>query len=158
MHAIEIGTLLGIAYVIFRPLAAPGGAAGCPRARAAAAELVRAHGHDTLSFFKLRGDKHYFFSADRQAFVGYRIESGVLLLSGDPVGAARGSFAPLLAEVLAFAHDRGLRLGAVGASERLVRAYEELGLRTIYLGDEAIIELGTFSPRGRGRSARSASR
>ena len=31
-------------------------------------------------------DKHYFFGDDRRAFVGYRIENGVLLLSGDPVG------------------------------------------------------------------------
>ena len=72
-----------------RDLPAAGRAAGaCPaRARrAAAAELVRAHGSDTLSFFKLRADKHYFFSEDRRAFVGYRIENGVLLLSGDPVG------------------------------------------------------------------------
>ena len=47
---------------------------------------MREHGCDTLSFFKLRGDKHYFFSDDQRAFVGYRIENGVLLLSGDPVG------------------------------------------------------------------------
>ena len=64
-----------------RPASLPG-----PAARRAAAELVRAHGTDTLSFFKLRADKQYFFSADRSAFVGYRIENGVLLLSGDPVG------------------------------------------------------------------------
>ena len=147
VHAIEIATLLSIAYVIFRPLAAPA-ALPDPAARAAAAELVRAHGHDTLSFFKLRGDKHYFFSGDRQAFVGYRIEGGVLLLSGDPVGPP-DHLAPLLADVLAFAHERGLRLGAVGASERLRAAYEALGLRTIYLGDEAIIELDRFSLEGR---------
>ena len=147
VHAIEIGTLLAIAYVIFRPLAAP---AALPdaRARAVAAALVRAHGHDTLSFFKLRGDQHYFFSGDRQAFVGYRIEGGVLLLSGDPVGPP-DQFPTLLADVMRFAHERGLRLGAVGASERLREAYEELGLRTIYLGDEAIIELDRFSLEGR---------
>ena len=61
-------------------------AAARPDLAARAAELVRAHGSDTLSFFKLRADKHYFFDRDRRAFVGYRIENGVLLLSGDPVG------------------------------------------------------------------------
>ncbi len=84
-RAVVAGTLLAIGYVVFRPLAAPRGLPG-PDARAAAAELVHRYGTDTLSFFKLRGDKQYFFSQDRRAFVGYRIENGVLLLSGDPVG------------------------------------------------------------------------
>jgi lysyl-tRNA synthetase class 2 len=147
VHVIEIGSLLAVAYVIFRPLATPKALPG-PHARAAAAELVQAHGTDTLSFFKLRADKHYFFSDDRDAFVGYRIENGVLLLSGDPVGELE-AFGGLLAQLRAFADARGLKLGAVGASEQLCELYEQRGLRTIYLGDEAIIELGQFSLEGR---------
>ena len=147
VQAMAIATLLAVAYVIFRPLAAPRSLPG-PAARAAAAELVRAHGSDTLSFFKLRADKHYFFSADRSAFVGYRIENGVLLLSGDPVGPP-AAFGALLDELRAFADVRGLRLGVVGASEELCKLYEQQGLRTIYLGDEAIVELERFSLEGR---------
>jgi lysyl-tRNA synthetase class 2 len=142
-----IATLLTVAYVIFRPLAAPRGLPD-PGARAAAAELVRAHGRDTLSHFKLRSDKQYFFSTDERAFVGYRIENGVLLCSGDPVGDET-AFPGLLADLRAFADARGLKLGAVGASEALCPLYEELGLRTLYLGDEAIIELERFSLEGR---------
>jgi lysyl-tRNA synthetase, class II len=147
VHAIEISTLLAIAYVIFRPLAAPAGLPG-PRARAAATALVRAYGTDTLSFFKLRADQQYFFSHDRRAFVGYRTENAVLLLSGDPVGPA-DALPGLLRELQGFARTRGLKLGAVGASERLTPLYEDLGLRTIYLGDEAIVELAKFSLEGR---------
>jgi lysyl-tRNA synthetase, class II len=147
VHLIELGTLIAIAYVIFRPLAAPRSLPG-PAARGLAARLVRAHGSDTLSFFKLRGDKQYFFSGDGAAFVGYRIENGVLLLSGDPVGPP-AAIGPLLAELRGFADARGLKLGAVGASERLRHHYEQLGLRTLYLGDEAIIELERFSLEGR---------
>jgi lysyl-tRNA synthetase class 2 len=147
VHVIEIGTLLAIAYVIFRPIAAPRAMPG-PAARAAADRLVRAYGNDSLAFFKLRSDKHYFFSDDRSAFVGYRIENGVLLLSGDPVGPA--SVVPaLLDQVRVFAETRGLKLGAIGASERLCALYEERGLKTLYLGDEAIIETGSFSLEGR---------
>jgi lysyl-tRNA synthetase class 2 len=147
VHLVELGTLLSIAYVIFRPLAAPRSLPD-PAARRLAAELVRAHGSDTLSFFKLRADKHYLFSGDARAFVGYRIENGVLLLSGDPVGP-QGAIGPLLSQVRAFADIRGLKLGAVGVSEKLRPRYEALGLRTLYLGDEAIIELERFSLEGR---------
>ena len=147
VHLIEAGTLVAIAYVIFRPLTAPLTLPG-PGARATAGELVKAHGSDTLSFFKLRSDKQYFFSADLRAFVGYRIENGVLLLSGDPVGPD-DAIPRLLHELREFAATRGLKLGAVGASAQICPLYEDLGLRTIYLGDEAIIELDKFSLEGR---------
>ncbi len=147
VHMVQVGAMLAIAYVIFRPLAAPRALPG-PRQRAAALQLVHAHGTDTLSFFKLRSDKQYFFSRDRRAFVGYRIENGVLLLSGDPVGP-QDAVPALLEQLRAFADTRGLKLGAVGASERMCRLYEALGLRTLYLGDEAIIELEQFSLEGR---------
>jgi lysyl-tRNA synthetase class 2 len=147
VHLVELGTLLAMAYVVFRPLAAPTSLPG-PAARRAAAQLVRAHGSDTLSFFKLRSDKYYFFSSDRSAFVGYRVENGVLLLSGDPVGPD-AALAELLADLKAFAGTRGLKLAALGASERLLPLWERLGLRTMYLGDEAIIEVGEFSLEGR---------
>jgi lysyl-tRNA synthetase class 2 len=147
VHLVELGTLLAMAYVIFRPLTAPRALPG-PSSRRAAADLVRAHGSDTLSFFKLRADQHYFFAQDGRAFVGYRIENRVLLLSGDPVGP-ESAFRSLLAELQAFAGARGLKLGAVGASERVRPLYDELGLHTIYLGDEAILDLDTFSLEGR---------
>ena len=147
VHLLEIGTLLAIAYVIFRPLTAPR-ALPSPAAREVASDLVRAHGADTLAFFKLRADEHYLFSEDRRAFVGYTIENGVMLLSGDPVGPP-DAFPGLLAQARGFAEARGLKLGALGASESLRPLYEQLGLRTIYLGDEAIVELDRFSLEGR---------
>lgn len=146
-HFMEIGTLLLVAYVIFRPLAAP---QSWPSAsvRRLAVEVVREHGQDTLSFFKLRPDKHYYFSQDRTAFVAYRVEAGTLLLSGDPVGPVE-TFPDLLLQVRGFARSRGLKLAAVGASEQLVKIYDELGLQALYIGDEAIVELDRFSLEGR---------
>ncbi len=147
VHLVEIGTLLGIAYLVFRPLAAPRALPG-PAARAAADRLVRAHGTDTLSFFKLRGDEQYLFSEDRRSFVGYRVEAGVMLLSGDPV-APREALPELLTQVREFAAARGLKLGAVGASEALAELYRGFGLKTIYLGDEAVVDARAFSLQGR---------
>src|SRR4051812_4788183 len=81
---LSVTTLAAIAWSLFRPLSAP--LRRSEAARRAAVELVRRHGDDTLSFFKLRDDKHYLFSSDGRAFAGYRVENGVLLVSGDPVG------------------------------------------------------------------------
>ncbi len=147
VHMLEIGTLLMVAYVIFRPLAAPR-TPPTPAARRVASDLVRAHGADTLAFFKLRADGHYIFSEDRRAFVAYAIENGVLLLSGDPVGPS-DAIPGLLGQVRQFAEDRGLKLGALGASESLCPLYEGLGLHTMYVGDEAVVDVSRFSLEGR---------
>jgi lysyl-tRNA synthetase class 2 len=143
---IGVTALLTCAYVVFRPLAAPR-ALPDPELRRLARGLVRAHGADTLAFFKLREDVDYLFSSDRRAFVAFRVEGGVLLLAGDPVGA-RDALPDVLREVVMFAERRGLRIGGVGATEGLLPLYEQAGLRALYIGDEAIVETDGFSLEG----------
>jgi lysyl-tRNA synthetase class 2 len=140
-------TLIWCAYLLFRPLAAPR-VFPSGDMRGAARELVRRHGADTLAYFKLRRDQHYLFSADRRAFLGYRVEAGVLLVSGDPVGPDE-AIPGLLSELSLFAETRGLRLAAVGAGERFRSLWEQLGLRGLYLGDEAVVDTAQFSLEGR---------
>ena len=109
---------------------------------------MREHGTDTLSFFKLRGDKHYLFNPTGTAFLGYRVESGVLMVSGDPVGE-RPRVADLLRELVAFAEARSLRIAALGVSAPARPLFEQAGLRALYMGDEAIVD----TARSRSRAA-----
>jgi lysyl-tRNA synthetase class 2 len=148
--AVQLTGLLALlvgAYRLFRPIAAP---RDLPdhELRRAATGLVHEHGADTLSFFKLRADKHYLFNRERTAFVAYRVENRVLVVSGDPVGEPSG-VAELLPEVIAFAEMHGLRLAALGVSAQGRRLFEQAGLRGLYMGDEAIVDGDTFSLEGR---------
>jgi lysyl-tRNA synthetase class 2 len=139
--------LFACASILFQPMRGP---RRLPDAatRAAAVDLVRRYGSDTLAYFKLRRDKHYLFAPDRSAFVGYRIENGVLLVSGDPVGSD-SALPALMRELSDFAERRALTIAALGVSERLRPLFEQLGLRSLYIGDEAIVDTGEFSLEGR---------
>jgi lysyl-tRNA synthetase class 2 len=141
------GGALTVGWLLFRPLAAP---RGLPRGelRPLARDLVESHGTDTLSFFKLRADKHHFFDRSHRAFVGYRIEAGVMLVSGDPVGP-RAALPDLLRDLCGFAEARGLSIGVVGASEEFAEQAAGAGLASFYIGDEAIVDLAAFSLEGR---------
>lgn len=137
---------LAVARISFRPLAAP--ARPAEEERRAAHRLVRSNGSDTLSYFKLRRDLQHFIAGDGRAFLSYRVDSGVLLCSGDPVGPD-DAIPGLLSEVCSFAEQRGLKVGVVGAGERLRELGREAGLRALYMGDEAIVATADFTLEGR---------
>ena len=145
--ALSVAAIVGLTWVLFRPLSPPNSLPGSGE-RSDAADLVREHGRDTLAFFKLRDDAHYHFSADRRAFAGYRVANRVLLVAGDPVGEP-AAVPALVGDLCAFAETRGLKVAALGASSALLPVYRQAGMRSIYIGDEAIVETADFSLEGR---------
>lgn len=139
--------LTALAGLALRP-APPPRRHRCQVSFAHAERLVRAHGHDTLSFFKLRRDTHQLLGPGERSMLAYRIEAGVMLLSADPVGPAE-ELPDLLRIAAAEAEAHGLRLGVVGARAGLLPLYRDAGLRPFYLGDEAIVDVQAFSLAGR---------
>ncbi len=145
--ALAFVVALAVARIAFRPLAAPSSRPTEPERREAR-RLVRANGSDTLSFFKLRKDLQHLFSRDGRAFLSYRVEGGVLLCSGDPIGPD-DAVPGLLIEACLFAEARGLKIAFVGAGERLREVAADAGLHAIYMGDEAMVDNTAFSLVGR---------
>jgi lysyl-tRNA synthetase class 2 len=115
--------------------------------RRRAAVLVRRHGNDTLSAFKLRSDLERVYTANGRAMAGYRIEAGAMLVAGDPVGPP-DAVPEVLDEVVGLARRHGLALGVVGASREFADAARRVGLRRVYLGDEAILPGGPMDLSG----------
>src|SRR5205807_8153628 len=88
------------------------------------------------------------FDEAGNAFLAYRIENGVLLVSGDPVGPP-AALPGLVSQAVEYAERRGLKVAASGVSEELVPLWREAGLRALYIGDEAVVETAQFSLEGR---------
>lgn len=145
--AVGVLGLLAIGWVITAPLRARRTAPDDNDVRTGLA-IVRASGTDTLSFFKLRRDAHYLFSADRRAMATYRVRAGVMLLSGDPVGPHE-SVSGLVADAGRLAERQGLKLAVLGAGDDFADVYRSAGMRRCYLGDEAVVDTTGFSLDGR---------
>ena len=111
-------------------------------------ELVRTHSDDSLAFFSLRRDKSYFFSPTRRSFLAYRVVGGSALVSGDPVGDER-EFFDLLDEFRRICHAQGWRLALLSVRKEILPLARTLGLRTIRIGDEAVVRPAAFSLEGR---------
>ena len=111
--------------------------------------LLALHGNqDSLGYFATRRDKSVVFSPDGEAAVSYRVIGSVCLASGDPLGA-RESWPAAIGAWQALAREHAWRSGVLSASETGARAYVEAGLKARPLGDEAVVELDTFSLEGR---------
>lgn len=84
--------------------------------------LLEDNPEDSLGYFALRRDKQAVFAADRRSAVAYRVELGVCLAAGDPVGR-RENWPQAIGAWLALAHRYGWTPGVVGASENGAAAY-----------------------------------
>jgi lysyl-tRNA synthetase class 2 len=113
-----------------------------------ARRLVERHGSDSLAYFALRRDKSYFFNEQRTAFLAYRAVGGVALVSGDPVGHP-AAVPGLLADFARHCHANAWRVAALGVARAHLADWHAIGLRTIYVGDEAVVHPARFSLDGR---------
>jgi lysyl-tRNA synthetase, class II len=143
-----VGLLLGFyaLYLWLRPLSQS--VAQTVAEHRLARDLVEEFGRDSLSFFALRRDKSLFFTPTGRAFLAYRVVGGTAIVSGDPVGD-EAEFDALLAEFRRVARSRGWRFAVVGVSADHLPRYERLGMRTLAMGDEAVLIPSAFSLEGR---------
>ena len=143
-----IFTLVVTAYLFLRPAE--------PRARLGVAdaarirELLAKYGdRDSLGYFALRNDKSVIWSPTGKACICYRVVSGVMLASGDPIGdpeAWPGAISPFLDEAARHAWAPAV----MGCSELGAEVWcREGDLSALELGDEAVVNVADFSLSGR---------
>ncbi|PYC85435.1 hypothetical protein C7C46_06760 [Streptomyces tateyamensis] len=112
--------------------------------------LLERHGaRDSLGYFALRRDKSVLFSPTGKAAISYRVVSGVMLASGDPVGDVE-AWPGAIKVFMAHAREHAWVPAVMGCSEVGGEVWtREAGLDALELGDEAIVDASTFSLSGR---------
>ena len=103
--------------------------------------------NDSLGYFATRRDKSVVFAPNGRAAITYRVEVGVCLASGDPIGDPR-SWAQAIAAWRELCQQYGWTPGVMGASSTGAQAFRESGLNALQLGDEAILYPDRFHLSG----------
>jgi lysylphosphatidylglycerol synthetase-like protein (DUF2156 family) len=118
-----------------------------PRRRAEhrARDIVRRHGTGTLDYFALRDDKQWFFHRD--SLVAYAVYGGVCIVSPDPIGP-RSERAQVWEAFRRYADRHSWAVGVMAASEEWLVHYRDSGMGTLYIGDEAVVDVTSFSLSG----------
>jgi len=148
MGGLGLFTLVVALFILLRP-AEPAG-----RLRAVDADRIRdlleRYGdQDSLGYFALRDDKSIVWSPTGKACIGYRVLSGVMLASGDPIGdpeAWPGAIHTFLDEAARHAWVPAV----IGCGELGADVWCRQGnLTALELGDEAIVSVADFTLQGR---------
>jgi lysyl-tRNA synthetase class 2 len=146
--ALGLFTALVTAYLFLRP-AEPRARLGASDAERIRELLAKKGDRDSLGYFALRDDKSVIWSPTGKACICYRVVSGVMLASGDPIGdpeAWPGAIGPFLDEAARHAWAPAV----MGCSELGAEVWcREGNLSALELGDEAVVNVAEFSLSGR---------
>lgn len=125
------------------------------RLEAPAAEVRRlflAHGRHALSAFAVQPDKHHLLLARGSALVGYAVRRAVALACGDPLAPPQALEASAR-EFVEHCRHNGWTPCFYEAAEENLPVYRGLGLGSLKIAEEAVIDLPSFSLAGGKRAA-----
>jgi lysyl-tRNA synthetase, class II len=148
MGGLGFFTLFVALYLFLRPAGPPSRLR--PADAASIRQLLELHGdQDSLGYFALRDDKSIIWSPTGKACIGYRVLSGVMLASGDPIGdpeAWPGAIHTFLDEAARHAWVPAV----IGCGELGAEVWcREGNLTALELGDEAVVGVADFTLQGR---------
>lgn len=124
-----------------------------PSDRRAARRLIERYGDSALDLFKTWDDKLFFFSSNHLGVIAYGQSLSSAIVLGDPVAVNHIEFRRVLDEFLDFcdANDWAVAFHQIPCTH--LEEYAAAGLACIKIGEEAIVDVTTFSLEGRAMKA-----
>lgn len=114
-----------------------------------AKELLKKFGRSSVDYFKTYSDKLFFFPENREGFIAYRASGDyAIALEGPICKDEEKTKLNILQEFEQFSLQNGLKATYYRVDHKEIGLYEKLGKKNIIIGQEAIVNLETFSLEG----------
>jgi len=140
-------TLLYALLMLLRPVLIHGDSASAEQ-RERARLIVEQHGRSSLAHYTLLKDKSFYFSPSGLSMVAYVLKGNGAIALGDPIGPVQDCLAAIEGfQRFCLSHDWDP--GFYQTKPEHLALYEQLGFHAVKIGEEAIIDLKTFSTQGK---------
>lgn len=125
-----------------------------PREREQARVIAERYGRHSLDYFKLWPDKSYFFSSSGGCFLAYRVGADFAVVLGDPVGP-ENDIEEIVRSFMRMCDENDWGITFHQTLPDFLPVYEKYGFKKLKIGDDAIVDLTTFTLTGKdGRELR----
>jgi phosphatidylglycerol lysyltransferase len=111
-------------------------------------ELLKLYGNSSLDYFKTYSDKLIFFSQNKNAFIAYRTTGNFAVALANPVAKDLNEMKACILEFDKFCYENGLKGIYYRVPEASLKIYKELGKKYLFIGQEGVVDLSTFSLDG----------
>lgn len=116
--------------------------------RERAIQITSQWGKSALDYFKYYPDKFYFFSADREGFISFKVTRHFAFVLEDPVCKDEKTFIQLVKDFDVFCEENGFINVYYRVPESSQSLYKQLGKKCFPIGEEAVVDLTTFTLDG----------
>ena len=115
-----------------------------PRART----LTQQFGNSPLDYFKTYSDKLIFAPEEINSYLAYRVSRNFAVVLEDPVSDNRETMKKCIISFSKFCYDNGLKDIYYRVPKESLSVYYELSRKSLFLGQEGLVDLNSFSLEG----------
>jgi phosphatidylglycerol lysyltransferase len=113
-----------------------------------AGNLLQKYGKSSLDYFKTYSDKQIFFSADLNSFLSFKVSRNFAIVLEDPVAPGREEMAHCISQFSKYCYENGLKDIYYRVPKESIEIYRSLSKRELFLGQEGVVDLSTFTLEG----------
>ncbi len=111
-------------------------------------ELLKKHGNSALDYFKTYPDKFLYFNDAKTAFISFKITRHFAIVLEDPVAENEDMKLQMIHSFELFCQENGFISAYYRVPESSLAFYKSTGRKSIPIGEEAILDLTTFTMDG----------
>ncbi len=154
LYIIATSSLIYAIWMLLRPVILQIGGTEVEREKAKA--IIEQHGRSSLAHFCLLPDKNYYFSPSGKTVIAYVPKGRGAIAIGDPIGAPE-DLKDAIIGYQDFCQVNDWYPAFYQTLPHNLDLYKTLGFKAVKIGEEAIIDLHSFTTQGKaGRNLRNA--